>query len=206
MDESVLGSGHILLIVPNSGIAAELARRFEGVAQVRVIEDRRRPAPAGERRSRAVVGADSRERRREERRGAHGSHFVGALVDTPRKTRTVLVVEDEATVREMLSDMLSMAGYHVETVRDGLAGLEALGAQTYDLVVSDIKMPRLDGMTFYWAAVRRHPTLARRFIFLTGSALTPDVQAFAQMSGVPILAKPFDIRDLDRLVRQVLED
>jgi two-component system, chemotaxis family, sensor kinase CheA len=63
-----------------------------------------------------------------------------------RKAATILVVEDSVTIRTLEKDVLESAGFRVEVAGDGLAGWEMLSAGEYDLVVSDIDMPRLDGI------------------------------------------------------------
>ena len=62
--------------------------------------------------------------------------------DRPR----ILVVDDEQVIRDMLADFLSMEGYVVETAEDGVAATERLEAHPFDLVLSDLKMPRMGGI------------------------------------------------------------
>ena len=116
----------------------------------------------------------------------------------------ILVVDDDPEVRELVSQTLQLAGHHVETADDGEAALAALERRAFDLVVSDIQMPRLDGIGLYREAVRRDARLTRRFIFVTGSALTQEAQDFARMTGLPLLPKPFSIDALRRLVQERL--
>jgi len=63
-------------------------------------------------------------------------------------TQRVLVVDDEENIRHMLRLMLRRAGYEVDTASDGLEALEALRGQPYDVVLLDLRMPRMDGLTF----------------------------------------------------------
>ncbi len=67
---------------------------------------------------------------------------------TTRRTKTALVVDDSATVREVERQLLAQLGFLVETAVDGLDGLHALRAGSFDLVVSDIDMPRMNGIEF----------------------------------------------------------
>jgi CheY-like chemotaxis protein len=79
-----------------------------------------------------------------------------------------------------------------------------LGARAYDLVVSDTKMPVLDGEAFFAELTRAFPAVSRRLIFLTGDVLSREKREFLESTGAPFLTKPFDVGEVRRLVRQVL--
>lgn len=79
--------------------------------------------------------------------------------------------------------------------------LDALARGDYDLVLSDVKMPEMDGPTFFREATRRDARLLRRFVFLTGDSLSADVARFLRESGLPSLAKPFREEELLAAVR-----
>jgi signal transduction histidine kinase len=116
---------------------------------------------------------------------------------------SVLVVDDEPDMADLLADILAAEGYRVETVPSGVAALEKLRATDFDLVISDLRMPELDGPGLYREVERRHPGLQRRFIFLTGDALNPRIKEFLENCGAPGLAKPFTLEDLRRAIQQV---
>ena len=78
--------------------------------------------------------------------------------------------------------------------------MELLGEQAYDLILSDIKMPELDGPGLYRELECRHPELCRRVIFLTGEALSPETSAFLSRTGAPTLSKPFSVDEIRRVV------
>ena len=69
---------------------------------------------------------------------------------------SMLVVEDEAALASAVADALRDAGYVVERAADGEEALARVKAQAFDLVICDLKMPRLDGMAFYQTLVGRH--------------------------------------------------
>ncbi|MBI4013345.1 MAG: response regulator, partial [Candidatus Rokubacteria bacterium] len=98
---------------------------------------------------------------------------AGTSAPVPRKT--ILVVDDETEVADVLAEMLSADGHAVETAASGAIALEKLRARVYDLVLSDLRMPGLDGPGLYREVERRHPRLARRFVFLTGDTLSPEI-------------------------------
>jgi CheY-like chemotaxis protein len=117
---------------------------------------------------------------------------------------TVLVVEDEAALAAAVADGLRDAGFHPETAPDGQAALARLGERTFDLVVCDLRMPRLDGPSFYRAITERFPSIARRVIFVTGDVAGTEAERFLEESGCRWLTKPFRLGDLLRLAREVL--
>jgi CheY-like chemotaxis protein len=82
--------------------------------------------------------------------------------------------------------------------------LEMLARQPYDLIISDTKMPRLDGETFYAELQRRFPQLRDRIIFLTGDVLSADKREFLERTGAPALAKPCDLNEIRRTVHRLL--
>ena len=118
--------------------------------------------------------------------------------------RTVLVVDDEAEVAALMSDTLELAGHQVEIASNGAAALACLAKRRFDLVLSDIRMPGMDGPGLHRAIGERHPELARRVVFVTGDTLSPDTAAFVRDVGAPVVTKPFDLEDLLRTVNRVL--
>ncbi len=123
---------------------------------------------------------------------------------SPVGPKRILVIDDEPEIAEILTDLLSAAGHHVDVAGDGAAALEQVARHPYDLVLSDTKMPNLDGVGFYWELERRFPALCRRLVFLTGDVLDRDKREFLESIPVPSLTKPFDVADVRRLVHRML--
>jgi signal transduction histidine kinase/CheY-like chemotaxis protein len=123
--------------------------------------------------------------------------------DMPSGAR-VLVVEDEQALAAAVSEGLADAGFAVDKAGDGEEALALVRASTYDLVVCDLKMPRVDGTQFYRAIAATMPSLARRVIFVTGDVVGTDAERFLEESGCRWLAKPFRLADLLRTVRELL--
>jgi two-component system cell cycle sensor histidine kinase/response regulator CckA len=118
--------------------------------------------------------------------------------------RRVLVIEDEPALATALTEALADSGFVVERAADGEEGLIAVAQHPYDLVVCDLKMPRLDGMQFYRAMAAATPSLVRRVIFVTGAVAGTDAEEFLEETGCRWLAKPFRLADLLRAAREAL--
>jgi two-component system, cell cycle sensor histidine kinase and response regulator CckA len=117
---------------------------------------------------------------------------------------TVLVVEDEPALAAAVGEALADAGLIVDHAGDGEEALQRLSKITYDLIVCDLKMPRVDGMQFYQRLAVEHPDSARRVIFVTGDVAGTEAENFLQDSGCRWLAKPFRLGDLLRTARDIL--
>lgn len=152
---------------------------------------------------------------------AKGATFVVELpvtgVDAVPRTRTtaapsmeavrgasVLIVEDERALAAAVSEALTDAGLKVDHAGDGEEALARVRQKTYDVVICDLKMPRVDGMTLYRAIAAATPALARRVIFVTGDVAGTDAERFLEDSSCRWLAKPFRLADLLRAVRETL--
>lgn len=119
--------------------------------------------------------------------------------------RTILVVDDEPDVLEVLAEVLTLESYEVDTAANGIVALRKVEERTYDLILSDLRMPELDGPGFYHELERRHPALCRRMVFLTGDTLSPETQAFLAGAAVPTLSKPFSLADIRHITQQMLQ-
>jgi signal transduction histidine kinase/CheY-like chemotaxis protein len=124
--------------------------------------------------------------------------------DLPRGA-SMLLVEDEPALAQAVGEGLADAGFVVDRAGDGEEALARVGARTYDLIVCDLKMPRVDGMEFYRAIAATKPSLARRVIFVTGDVVGTEAERFLEETGCRWLAKPFRLADLLRSAREVLE-
>ncbi|HKB11897.1 MAG TPA: ATP-binding protein [Vicinamibacterales bacterium] len=117
---------------------------------------------------------------------------------------SILVVEDEAKLASAVIEALRDAGYIVQHAADGEEALEKVKREPFDLVICDLKMPRMDGMAFYRAVSSAVPALMKRLIFVTGDVAGTDAEEFLVDSGCRWLAKPFRLGDLLRAVREGL--
>lgn len=125
------------------------------------------------------------------------------LDDAPH-TANVLVVDDEEAIAAMLARMLQGLGHRTRVVNSGEAALAALAQESFDLVLSDVRMPGMSGFDLQEIMQRRYPEIASRVIFLTGDTVTQATQARLAQIGAPSIAKPFTIDHVGALVRSML--
>ncbi len=137
--------------------------------------------------------------------------MAGAGLSMPDETRAarpagaarVLVVDDERSMREFLAIMLSREGHDV-TVADGATqALGSLRRQSYDLVISDIRMPDGDGIAVLREAKRLQPDVPG--ILMTGFASTATAIEALRTGALDYISKPFDVDEMKRVIAQVLE-
>lgn len=117
----------------------------------------------------------------------------------------VLVVDDDAKVREAHTKVLERAGFMVTAVDNGLAAFAALQEERYRVIVCDIQMPYLEGKNFYQQLEEVLPPMASRVVFVTAWAGEESTRQFLEQSGQPFLEKPADINELIDLVRHIAD-
>jgi signal transduction histidine kinase/ActR/RegA family two-component response regulator len=116
----------------------------------------------------------------------------------------ILVVEDEPIVAQLIVDVLREEGHQTEAVLDSQEGLTRISRNEYDLIVCDLRMPRVDGPAFYDALVRAGSSAYQRILFVTGDTLAPRTLDFLEPNGLPYLAKPFLVEELKLAVNRLL--
>lgn len=116
----------------------------------------------------------------------------------------VLVLDDEAAIAELLTEMLKLLGYDVSAcLRPGEA-LDLLGRESFDLVLSDFRMPEMNGKAFHGRVQVMNPALAKRIIFLTGDTVSDETQLFLKSTGNPHISKPFQLANIQQVLKDTL--
>jgi PAS domain S-box-containing protein len=118
--------------------------------------------------------------------------------------RTILIVDDEAEIRDTLGEILTAAQHRVVTASSGREALERMAAETYDVILTDIRMPDLDGRALYQEIERRWPGKGGRVIFVTGDTLASALREFVSESGRPVIEKPFLPNEVRRVVAELV--
>ena len=104
--------------------------------------------------------------------------------------RRVLVVEDEPGIAAVCMRTLNREGFQVDIAVDGKIALEMWAKKIYDLCISDIRKPRMNGIELYRQLEIKCPEVAKKFIFTTGDMLSGNVKTFLESTGRPFLTKP----------------
>jgi DNA-binding response OmpR family regulator len=118
--------------------------------------------------------------------------------------QTILILEDDPSVRTLLQKSLTARGYEVRAAEDGLAGLTMLEAWTPDLLIVDVMMPRLDGMTFVRAIKARGETKPIPVIFLTAKNDPKSMIAGINLGARYYITKPFVVEELIQKIQKAL--
>ena len=117
----------------------------------------------------------------------------------------VLVIEDEPSLATAVSEALTDAGFRVDRASDGQEAIGQIANQAYDLLICDLKMPKMDGPELYRRIQDTAPALARRMVFVTGDVAGTDAERFLEETRCRWLAKPFRLEDLLRVAREVID-
>jgi CheY-like chemotaxis protein len=100
--------------------------------------------------------------------------------------------------------MLGLLGYGPSLCHSAGEGLRRIGETNFDLVLSDLRMPEIDGPQFYRRALEMDARLEKRFIFLTGDTVNEDTKSFLSTAARPFLAKPFRLAGIEEVIRKTL--
>jgi two-component system NtrC family sensor kinase len=117
----------------------------------------------------------------------------------------VLVVDDEPHILHYMQATLESWGHEVVLARDGSQALKLALMQPFDLIICDLRMPRLGGREMFQTLSRMHPTVADRIIFATGDTVRGDTLRFLEELGRPFLQKPFKLDALRRVLAGVVK-
>lgn len=117
--------------------------------------------------------------------------------------RAILLVDDDKQLASALQWILADENFLVDIAYDGEEALLKVKAHEYDAVVCDLMMPRVRGDEFYLEARKLRPSLADRFIFITGFAADPKIAPFLTANNVKYLVKPFPVEGLITCVKQL---
>ncbi|HEX5658508.1 MAG TPA: response regulator [Polyangiales bacterium] len=131
---------------------------------------------------------------------AHPSGPAPALSIPPPASegQRILVLDDEPLIGDFLVGALE--GNHVDVTVDGTEALKRAVDGNYDLVLCDLRMPRMSGIEFYNELGRRRPDLLAAFVLMTGAAVDEELSRFLATNKVAVLRKPFDMGELKQVV------
>ena len=118
----------------------------------------------------------------------------------------VLVVDDEVDVADLITDILRKDGCEVEYANSGTAAMELLGKHEFNVVLSDLNMPEMDGRKLFEAIRSQYPHLLDSIAFITGDAMGPASQKLLAEANCQFLEKPISPAELRGLVNGLLNN
>jgi CheY-like chemotaxis protein len=134
-----------------------------------------------------------------------GSDYIQRLRKlSPVWREKILVVDDTKPILDLLSSVLSRDAT-VETAHNGKEAFRMACSEYYAVIISDIDMPEMDGITFYQELKQRFDDVGKRFIFMSGAATTQMVETVNKLN-IPLLRKPFTLTDVRKAVYKTLSD
>ena len=116
----------------------------------------------------------------------------------------ILIVDDQIEVAEFLAEMLRLVGHEPLTESNPQKALERIEDESFDLIISDFKMPELSGFDYYQAVLSVRPAMAARFVFLTGDLFNFETESLLRSSGVPVMTKPFRLAAIEQMLSGIL--
>ena len=120
--------------------------------------------------------------------------------------RRALVIDDERELAELLAEMLTREGFAVEVAFDGEQALAELGRHSYDIILSDVRMPDLDGPALLRRLQSEWPALAKRLIFITGDTVGLGTGSALDNLGRPVIEKPISPEEMRRVIQATLAE
>ena len=124
--------------------------------------------------------------------------------DVAAAATRVLVLDDERSIRLLLEKWLRVAGFEPVIASTGEEAVALVREASFDAVLCDHRMAGMNGTEVFQAVVAIRPELERRFVFMSGDVLNPQLREFVQAHGVGLLAKPFDLATVQRTLDSVL--
>lgn len=120
-----------------------------------------------------------------------------------QKKPMILVVDDDEMILSLFCRILTLEGYQVSCASNGQKALTKTQDTGYDAIICDVRMPVMDGLTFYRELARNSPDLAAKVVFCA-SVIVPETRSLLSETGRSILPKPFQMEEVYRAVERVL--
>jgi DNA-binding response OmpR family regulator len=121
-------------------------------------------------------------------------------------TPSVLIVDDEISIRTAMRRYFARRGWKVSEAPDGVTAqrlLDPTAGNDFDVVICDLRMPRFSGSDLHRWLQRNRPGAVERLVFSSGDVMSPEVAVFLERAQRPVLPKPFDLKELGRIVDEV---
>jgi PAS domain S-box-containing protein len=123
-------------------------------------------------------------------------------VEERKRALRILVVDDEEPIRRAVRRFLERRGHTIEIAADGAEALELIATHTFDVILTDLRMPGMGGEALLDTLRERDPETARRVMFMTGHVARNDEALMQNYAGVTVVEKPFSLVDLEREIEE----
>ena len=120
----------------------------------------------------------------------------------PVWVENILIVDDEQMITDLIKSLLYHSG-NIDVAHNGQEALKLTEGKFYKLIISDIDMPIMDGLSLFKEAVAKFPTLNTRFLFITGD-LSSERQKFFNENTIKYLEKPMEIKVLREIASEII--
>ncbi len=121
------------------------------------------------------------------------------------KKKRILVVDDEKYILEFFVDVFQSLPLPIDTANNGQMALEKMENLQYDVVITDYRMPQMNGKELFNWIKEHRPELANRIVFVTGDTVSNETRSFFEENLCRFLAKPFKIEEVKEVIRQIIE-
>jgi CheY-like chemotaxis protein len=117
--------------------------------------------------------------------------------------KKILVVEDEPILGNLCVRILKLNGYTVDLAKNGRVAKEMIQNHDYDMCLTDIRTPEMDGMELYKYLQEDRPSLAQNVIFMTGDVMSKGINTFIEKYKVRYILKPFTQGELTAVIKEL---
>jgi CheY-like chemotaxis protein len=132
--------------------------------------------------------------------------FLPNPTSTENQGASVLILDDERCISDLLSEMLQILGFNPTACNSPAAALELLGKRDFDVILTDFRMPQMNGDEFVRRAVAAKPSLGSRVVFLTGDTFSEESQRYLGGAATRYLSKPFDIASVQQMISDIVSE
>lgn len=118
----------------------------------------------------------------------------------------ILLVDDEIELAQTLADLLEPDGHDITLAANGAIALDKLHKGSFDLMISDLRMPVMDGPELYEEISKTMPSFLKWIIYVTGDTLSPHIQSFLGQNRTPVIEKPYRLADVKQTISKLLKE
>jgi CheY-like chemotaxis protein len=126
-------------------------------------------------------------------------------MESDKNKKRILAIEDEPIISHICVRVLTADGFEVDVAHNGLIAKDMAGKATYDLYLSDIRTPTMNGIEFFEYMKQTQPELKSRVVFTTGDVMSLEIKTFLSKNDNFFLAKPFTPDELRTVIKKAMK-